>query len=329
MFGMADVGVGVWALARLGSVLWPVAQRRRPFTEVAITCRVSWGDSRNYDGSGVNGVNNAAKIVVSTNPKKILVSWRLSEATPPPTSVSSCPREPEGMSEPHSNQTKLLIGVSVIAVIAAITFGGLWLSERERNAYDAVWGKPAVRKVLKEVEVPAELTYSQRTAINFTDHYQSARPIKAQDETLYKLDSVRVNVSINEAVEKVVSDDRIRNKFELILRKHGIKIAEKALVSVDLTIHGLWSGDNPGVGFLAYAQRIGLNQWLVVERRGDFRRAVAQLWKQEIIGFTNNQKAEGQILDGVESIAEAFANKYLAAQQKDDFRPSSAAATSL
>jgi hypothetical protein len=263
--------------------------------------------------SGESGVNNAAKIVVS-NKENTEVSWLVSEATPPPA---------EGMSKPHSNQTNVLKGVSVIAVIAAVAFGGLWLSERERNAYDAVWGKPAVRKVLKEVEVPAKLTYSQKTAINFTDRYVSARQIEGQDEALYKLDSVRVNVSINEAVDNVVSDDRIRNKFELILRKHGIKIDEKALVSVDLTIHGLWSGNNLGVGFLAYTQRIGLNQWLVVERRGDFRRAVAQLWKQEIIGFANNQKAEGQILDGVESMAEAFANKYLAAQQKDDFQPSS------
>ena len=268
--------------------------------------------------SRANGVNNAAKIVVSTHKENTEVSWLVSEA--PPT---------EGMSKPHSNQTNVLKHVSVIAVIAAVAFGGLWWMERERDAYDAESGKPAIKKVLKEVEVPAKLTYSQKTAINFTDRYLTAGPIQAQDEALYKLDSVRVNVSIDEAVEKVVSDDRIRNKFELILRKHGIKIDEKALVSVDLTIHGLWSGDNPGVGFLAYAQRIGLNQWLVVERRGDFRRAVAQLWKQEIIGFSNNEKAEGQILDGVESIAEAFANKYLAEQQKDDFRPSSAAATSL
>ena len=261
------------------------------------------------------------KIVLSTKKETTDVSWLVSDATPTHPLT-------EGMSTPHSNQTNFLRGVSVIAVIAAAAFGGLWWIERARDAYDAEFGKPAVKKVLKEVEVPAKLTYSQKTAINFTDRYLNARQIRAQDDALYKLDSVRVNVSINEAVEKVVSDDRIKNKFELILRKHGIYIDEKALVSVDLIVNGIWSGDNPGVGFLAYTQRIGLNQWLVVERRGDFRRAVAQLWKQEIIGFANNQKAEGQVLDGVESMAEAFANKYLAAQQKDDFRPSPPAAKS-
>jgi hypothetical protein len=250
---------------------------------------------------------------LSTNKKKIDVSWLVSDATPSPPPT-------EGMSKPHSNQTNLLKGVSVIAFIAVVAFGGLWSMERARDAYDAEFGRPAVKKVFKEVEVPARLTYSQKTAISFTDRYASARPIQAQDEALYKLDSVKVNVFINDAVEKVVSDDRIRNKFELILRKQGINIDQKASVSVDLTINGLWSRDNPGVGFLAYTQRIGLNEWLVVERRGDLRRAVAQLWKQEIIGFANSQKAEGQILDGVELMAEAFANKYLAAQQKNDFR---------
>jgi hypothetical protein len=70
-------------------------------------------------------VNNAAKIVMSTNKENTEVSWLVSEATPPPT---------EGMSKPHSNQTNVLKGVSVIAVIAAVAYGGLWLSERERDA---------------------------------------------------------------------------------------------------------------------------------------------------------------------------------------------------
>ena len=199
------------------------------------------------------------------------------------------------MSEPHSNLTKILMVLCIVTSVATVAFAALWLRERVEKSV------PVVKEVVKEVAVPAKLTDSQRTAIAFWDRFRSAEFIKTPDDALYKLDSVRIQVSLNDAVKKVVSEDRVRNKFELILRKHGVKIDENAFVSLYVSIEGLWSKD----------------PLVVVGRKGDLRQVVATLWERWSYGFAGSQVAEGAILESAESMGEEFANKYLAAQQKD------------
>ena len=71
------------------------------------------------------------------------------------------------------------------------------------------------------------------------------------------------------------------------------------------------------MAFLVYTPRIQLTQFVVVGRKGDLRRVLATLWEKGSYGFAGSQVAEGAILGSVESLGEEFANKYLAAQQKD------------
>jgi hypothetical protein len=162
---------------------------------------------------------------------------------------------------------------------------------------------------------PTPTGFAEQAAIDFRDRFWNARFIETPDDALYRLDSVQVAVSLNDAVKKLVSEDRVKNKFELILRKHGVKIDDRATVILTLTIEGLWS--KSPVVFLVYTPRIQLNQTVVVARNGDFRQAVATLWEKGSYGFAGSQVAEGAILESVESLGEEFANKYLAAQQKD------------
>jgi hypothetical protein len=213
------------------------------------------------------------------------------------------------MSEPHSNLTKLLMVLCVVTSVAAVAFGALWLRERVEKPVQTV------KEVVKEVEVPAKLTDSQRAAVVFWDRFRSAEFIKTPDEALYKLDSVSIRVSLNEAIKKVVSEGRVRNKFELILRKHGVKIDENSFVSLYVSIGGLWSKDP--VEFLVYTPRIQLVESVVVSRTGDLRYVPAALWEKGSYGFAGSHVAEGAILESVESLGEEFANKYLAAQEKD------------
>ena len=69
--------------------------------------------------------------------------------------------------------------------------------------------------------------------------------------------------------------------------------------------------------FLVYTPQIHLKQSVVVGRNGDMRRVIATLWEQGFYGFAGRRVTEGAILKSVESLGEEFANKYLAAQQKD------------
>lgn len=163
--------------------------------------------------------------------------------------------------------------------------------------------------------MPAKPTSSQQAAIDFRDRFFNARLIETPDDALYKLDAVQVGVSVDDAIKKLVSEERVRNKFELILRKDGIKIDQKAPVFLNLTVEGLWSKGT--MAFLVYTPRIQLQEVVVVGRKGDMRQVVATLWERGSYGFAGRQVAEDAILKSVESLGEEFANKYLAAQQKD------------
>jgi hypothetical protein len=71
------------------------------------------------------------------------------------------------------------------------------------------------------------------------------------------------------------------------------------------------------VGYFPLAKATYCTQFVVVARKGDLRRVIATLWEKGSYGFAGRQVAERGILEAVESLGEGFANKYLAAQQKD------------
>jgi hypothetical protein len=202
--------------------------------------------------------------------------------------------------------------LGIVTSVATVTFAALWIHERLDKSVPSV--KEVTKQVTREVEVPAKLTPGQQDAIDFADRFRNARFIETRDEALYKLDSVQVDVSLNDPIKKLVSKDRVRNKFELILRKDGIKIDEKAPAFITLNVEGLWSKD---AAFLVYTPSVQLNQIVVVGRNGDMRRLPATLWQSGAYGFAGQRVAEGAILKAVEELGEEFANKYLAAQQKD------------
>jgi hypothetical protein len=223
------------------------------------------------------------------------------------------------MSEPKRSQSKLFLMLCVVACVAAVTFGALWFQERKGNP------KEVVTEVEKSVDA---LKPWQQAAIDFNARYQSARLIQNRGDALYKLDSVAVLVSLDDAVKKVVSEDSIRTKFELILRKYGVKIEENAVAPLELNIAGVWQEEGiRGQVIFPYIARVDLFETVVVNRRGDFRRVVASVWNEAFVGFRagDRTQVERSILDAVESLGERFANAYLAAQGKGkssiDFQP--------
>lgn len=235
------------------------------------------------------------------------------------------------MNDPRDGQINPLVVFGILASIAAIAFGGLWFKERATKPREVVREveRPTIKEVIrevpveklvevpkeviKEIKVPAELSESQQMAIDFTDRYVSAKTVGSLDEALYKLDSIKVQVSLNDAVKKVLSEDRVRNKFELILRKSGVKLDDKARAHLNLTIEGLWEKEQ---SFLVYTPRIELDEFVVVGRKGDFRRILATLWREGSYGFAGSKVAEGAILESVDSLGERFANRFLAEQDK-------------
>jgi hypothetical protein len=235
------------------------------------------------------------------------------------------------MNESRAGQNPFLVVLCIFASIAAFAFGGLWLKERSTKPKYAVSGfeKPTVKEVvkevpvekiieipkevIKEVKVPAELSEPQKLAIDFADRYISAKTVESVHEAFYKLDSVRVEVQVSEGIEQVLSEDRVRNKFELILRKSGLKLDEDARAYVRVSVEGLWQKDQ---NFLVYTIKTELKEYVVIGRKGDFRRFPATLWFDGSYGFAGKKVAEEEVLGVVEELGETFANKFLAEKDK-------------
>jgi hypothetical protein len=62
------------------------------------------------------------------------------------------------------------------------------------------------------VKVPALLS-NEQAAMDYGNRSLKARTLKTMDDALYKLGSVSIVVTLDDAVKKVLSEDRVRNKF--------------------------------------------------------------------------------------------------------------------
>ena len=200
----------------------------------------------------------------------------------------------------------------------------LWIQERDRKPQEVQKTvqvtnevpKEVIREVqvIKEVEVPAKLTTDQKYSIDFTSRYLTAPQLKTSDEVFYKMETVKVAVFLNDAVKKVVTEDRVKNKFELILRKHNIRLDDNASVWLGVTIEGLWNKDEI---ILTYTPAMSLTEGFVVARNGDLRRVIATTWSEGKYGYAGKNVAESAIVSLVEEMAESFANRFLATSDKE------------
>jgi hypothetical protein len=167
--------------------------------------------------------------------------------------------------------------------------------------------------VTREVEVPAKLTEAQQAAVDFASRLMVAPLLSSPDDVFYKLDAVRVDVYTDEAVRKVLTDDAIRNRFELILRQLSIPIDPGSPVTLAVYAEGQW---DPQEAMLTWTVSAELQQIVTLERRGDMRRTNATIWRDSSSSQVRNRGAHPALLMAVQSRAESFANKYLAAQGK-------------
>lgn len=226
--------------------------------------------------------------------------------------------------------------VLAVVSIAAVVFAVLWLRERERKPTEVIREvekpvqvikevpvekirevpKEVIKEVevIREVEVPAKLTEAQKVAIDFSARYVNAQPVKSSDEVFYKVESVAVLVLMNDAAKKAVSEDRVKNKFELVLRQHGIRLDDKALVWLKVAIEGLWDKDEIR---LTYTPSMSLVEDVAINRKGDLRRVLATTWREGSYGYAGKNVAEKAIMDSVEAMAESFANKFLSSRDKE------------
>lgn len=194
----------------------------------------------------------------------------------------------------------LWLGSSVVAV----AFGVLWSREHLRPP------REIIREVAagKEANIPAPMIGDfERSAVDFVTRYSQARFSQVFGAELFNISSVNTVVSVEGGAKGLVMDNRIRNKFELNLRKHKIEVSDSAGVTVSLRIQGLWEKEHR---FVVYTTRVEVNEFVPVLRDGEWKRLYVTIWAHGESGFAGSQLAESAILESVESLAESFANAF-------------------
>ena len=96
------------------------------------------------------------------------------------------------------------------------------------------------REVVNRVEVPAEVPALYQRAWDRLVAEMAAG--FADEKTCFaSLDSMEVRVGMNEAAEEILSKQRVKDKFELTLRRYGVAVSNSSTPYLSLSIEGFWN----------------------------------------------------------------------------------------
>ena len=165
------------------------------------------------------------------------------------------------------------------------------------------------KEVEKRIEVPADVPVGYEVAWKIWIAELSAE--FADEKMCFSgLDSIRVSVGMNEDAEDILSEQRAKDKFELILRQSGVPLSESANPYLSLSIEALWNEEKT---FAAFTIGVSLMEPLVFYRGNEPHRRYVPLWEDRTYGYAGRNVAREGFLGYIEEKAERVANLYLSA----------------
>lgn len=213
----------------------------------------------------------------------------------------------------------ILFASTAVFFLLTIILFALWTQARNRppQIVEKIKEVPVekVKEVsvdrTKEVEVPAKLTDEQRRLLDYGTKVWNRPLITDPDAVLYTIPAFKVGVYVDDRIKDTVSDERVRNKFELTLRKSHINIDSTAVVDLWVVVDAKWDDNKT---FAIYTVQLKASDRAMLERNGDMRDAKVTFYHQYFYGYAGKTKVAENVLDAVDQLAEEFANKYLAVQ---------------
>ena len=135
-------------------------------------------------------------------------------------------------------------------------------------------------------------------------------------QVLYKIGNVKMSYVLADDIKKVVTEEQVKAKFELVLRRNDIPIVttdEKPSVVLQLLVNGFLNQSD----ILCYKTQFRTIEFQPVYRQGEWRYALVTTWDDAGNLQTVEKSLAGDaILSQIEKGAEIFANDYLAANPK-------------
>ncbi len=165
------------------------------------------------------------------------------------------------------------------------------------------------KEVVRKIEVPAKVP----------EHYVRAWEIQiaklsaafADEKMCFSgLSSLAVDVDINEPAKEILSKQRVKDKFELTLRRHGVPLTDFSNPYLIVDVDALWNDFNTIVTFHF---QVTLAESLIFYRNDMPFQRVAGLWETGVFGRVGKDLARESFLNEIEEKAERVANLYLSA----------------
>jgi hypothetical protein len=171
-------------------------------------------------------------------------------------------------------------------------------------------------ETVKEVPVPAEIPDEYIWANKFLQRVKNASSVNA-DQALFGMKDVKVTYMIKEDLKQVVSEDEVKAKFELTLRRNNIPINPNSPNTVTLVINGFRGDDLQTQNLFFYSFRFSVYETQTISRAGELHNAVVCVWNSgDFYGYAGKNKANEALLGNVEKDGEMFSNDFLSANSK-------------
>ena len=189
------------------------------------------------------------------------------------------------------------------------------------------------KEVIKKVEVPAEIPEEYKRALEKFRAENSATT--ATDATIFSgMDSVNVRIFLNEDAKEIISEQRVRDKFELTLRGYdipvfsldsasfftrllGFDLWRPSLINFTMEVGHIKSGYGDNIRTYIYTTRLEFQEEVIFYRDEKPYRERVVLWKGGgYLGYAGKLVIEEALLEVTEEYAEKVANLYLSANPR-------------
>jgi hypothetical protein len=187
------------------------------------------------------------------------------------------------------------------------------------NTVIGVVTNEVVKEVPKEVEkivtVPAEIPDEYIQAKQIISNYDNCDFVDSH-QVLFGMKDVRVVYLLGDAVKQIVSEDDVRARFELTLRRNNVPINPTSQNVVLVDTEGFWGEPPTSENLFTHSVTIELEEKQTLLRGNQLHKALVTVWQNSHYGLVGKYNASNALLDTVEKEGDVFANDFLSANPK-------------
>jgi len=221
-----------------------------------------------------------------------------------------------------SSRAWVLFGISTIGMVI---FAGLYISTPKSAVTTRTVTETVTTIVTNTVtrDVPKEVEKTVTVQADIPDEYVIAKTLREKmmaatkvnaDKILFGMKDVKVVYLMQDEIRKLISEDEIKAKFELTLRKNNVPINPDSLNVVTYSLNGFFVNND---STLVYHLDCWVDEPQYVFRDTEWHRGYVITWsKGSSFGTVGKLRASDGLLGETEKKAEVFANDYLSANPK-------------